>query len=137
MSPNSTSQVLVVEDNLMIRELLGTMLERMKLRVLSESDGKAGLRTAKSEVPDLILIDMRLPSLDGLDAVREMRRCPELSTIPIVALTGYSAVLREEEALEAGCNAFFPKPFDLAELSRKIDELLHVSRGGGSSRPIS
>ena len=125
---NNAARVLVVDDNVTVVSLLRTMLERMGLSVLSEGDGNVALKTARQASPDLILLDMRLPGIDGLEVVRQMRDMPELQATPIVALTGYAGVIRERDAIDAGCNAFFAKPFDLKSLEQTVRQLLDQPR---------
>ncbi len=120
----SLLRALIVDDNPLVLETLSQVVLTMGFEALTEEDGRAAVRRARSEKPDLILIDMRLPGIDGLDAVRRMRRHADLSLTPIVALTGYSHAVCEDDVLEAGCNAFVPKPFELAALRRTIREVL-------------
>ncbi len=121
---SNSARVLVVDDNVTVAEVLTVLLRQMGCEVLTESDGQQAIRTARQELPDLILLDMRLPGMDGLDVVREMRRHKELESTPIVGLTGYAGVIRSDTVLDAGCDAYFAKPFDLGELRSAIRELL-------------
>lgn len=118
---------LVIEDHESVRDVLTAALTRMGCTVLSEADGDAGLRTARSAKPDLVLVDLRLPGLDGVKLVREVRR--SLSTKPpaVIALTGYASANRREQLLAGGCDAFFEKPVDLGELERTVSALLRRS----------
>jgi CheY-like chemotaxis protein len=128
----------VVDDNLNVRELLGTVLERMGLRVIFAEDGHQCLQTLRQDGVDLVLIDLRLPGLDGLEVVRRIRKGWHCASVPIIALTGYSHVQTRESALAGGCQAFLAKPFSLNELRQKVAELLGLSfspPGPGSPPP--
>lgn len=118
---------LVIEDHESVSEVLTAALKRMGCTVLAEADGDAGLRTARSTEPDLVLVDMRLPGLHGVKLVEELRRY--LSTKPpaVIALTGYASANRRERLLASGCDAFFEKPVDLEDLARTVSALLRRS----------
>lgn len=118
---------LVIEDHESVREMLSTALRRMGCTVLSEADGDAGLRTARAEKPDLVLVDMRLPGLDGLNLVDQVRRSFSTKPPAVIVLTGYASANRRDQVLAGGGDAFFEKPIDLGELERTVSSLLKRS----------
>src|SRR5215471_20928809 len=117
-------KILLVEDNEMNRDMLRRRLERRGYRVLVAVDGRQGLEMAASESPDLILMDMSLPELDGWEAARRLKTDPRLSSIPLIALTAHAMAGDREKAMEAGCNDYDTKPVDLPRLLIKIEALL-------------
>ena len=118
------AKILLVEDNEMNRDMLSRRLERRGYQVVMAEDGGAGVAMAKSESPDIILMDMSLPVLDGWEATRQIKAAPETKAIPVIALTAHAMAGDEEKALSAGCNDYETKPVDLAKLLAKIDALL-------------
>lgn len=122
------AKILLVEDNEMNRDMLSRRLERRGYQVVMAEDGAAGVAMAKSECPDIILMDMSLPVVDGWEATRQIKGAPETRTIPVIALTAHAMAGDEEKALAAGCNDYETKPVDLPKLLAKIDALLQ-SRG--------
>jgi len=114
----------LVEDNEMNRDMLSRRLERRGYQVVIAEDGATGVTKAKSETPDLILMDMSLPVMDGWEATRQIKAVPETQHIPIIALTAHAMAGDEEKALAAGCNDYETKPVDLPKLLTKIDALL-------------
>jgi two-component system, cell cycle response regulator DivK len=119
--------ILLVEDNELNRDMLSRRLERRGYRVLIAVDGKQGVHMAKSEVPDLILMDMSLPVLDGWEATRLIKSAAETQTIPIIALTAHAMSGDRERALDAGCDDYDTKPIEFARLLHKIRACLHKS----------
>jgi CheY-like chemotaxis protein len=117
-------KILLVEDNEMNRDMLKRRLERRGYRVLVAVDGRQGLEMAASESPDLILMDMSLPELDGWEAARRLKTDPRLRSIPLIALTAHAMSGDREKAMEAGCNDYDTKPVDLPRLLVKIEALL-------------
>ena len=117
--------ILLVEDNELNRDMLSRRLERRGYRVLIAVDGKQGVHMAKSEVPDLILMDMSLPVLDGWEATRLIKSAAETQTIPIIALTAHAMSGDRERALDAGCDDYDTKPNDFTRLLHKIRACLH------------
>jgi two-component system cell cycle response regulator DivK len=113
-------KLLLVEDNEMNRDMLSRRLERKGFTVVIAVDGEQGVRLARAEKPDLILMDMSLPVLDGWEATRQLKAAPETSGIPIIALTAHAMSADEQKAREVGCNDFDTKPIDLARLLEKI-----------------
>jgi two-component system cell cycle response regulator DivK len=117
-------KILLVEDNEMNRDMLTRRLEKRGYTVIVAVDGGAGVALAQSEVPDLILMDMSLPVLDGWDATKQIKANPALVQIPIIALTAHAMESDRQKALGAGCDDFDTKPVELPRLLVKIEELL-------------
>jgi two-component system cell cycle response regulator DivK len=119
-----TKRILVVEDQDDNRRIIRDLLSSVGYEMIEALDGAAGVRLAASERPDLILMDIQLPVLDGYEATRRIREHPELGRIPIVAVTSYALSGDDAKALAAGCNAYIAKPFSPRELLAVIRELL-------------
>ena len=117
-------KVLIVEDNESLQNLLARILEHLDYLPVLASHGKDGLEKAIAEKPDLILMDMQMPVMDGWEATRELRANPETKNIPILATTALFGPNEVKTCLEAGCNGYIVKPFTLMKLQRKIAELL-------------
>ncbi len=124
------TKILLVEDNEMNRDMLSRRLERRGFQVVIAIDGQQGVDLAQAEKPDLILMDMSLPVLDGWEATRRLKGAPETRAIPIIALTAHAMAGDREKALEAGCDDYDTKPIELPRLLGKIDTLL----GNGAGR---
>ena len=118
------AKILLVEDNEMNRDMLSRRLERKGHQVLMATDGGQGVDMAKAEVPDLILMDMSLPVLDGWEATRRIRATTETKSIPVIALTAHAMAGDEQKAKEAGCDDYDTKPIEMTRLMDKIDALL-------------
>ena len=116
--------ILLVEDNEMSRDMLSRRLERKGYSVLIALDGAEGVRKARSEAPDLILMDMRLPVMDGWEATRQLKADEKTRAIPVIALTAHAMASDEQKAHEAGCEDFDTKPVELPRLLGKIEALL-------------
>ena len=123
------AKILLVEDNEMNRDMLSRRLERRGYLVVIAEDGATGVTKAKSETPDLILMDMSLPGLDGWEATRQIKAAPETRGIPVIALTAHAMSGDREKAIAAGCDDFDTKPVDLARLLEKIEALLGRAAG--------
>lgn len=117
-------KILLVEDNEMNRDMLSRRLEKRGYTVSIAVDGGEGVAKAKAEVPDLILMDMSLPVLDGWDATRQVKADPATAKVPIIALTAHAMESDRQKALQAGCDDFDTKPVELPRLLLKIEELL-------------
>lgn len=117
-------RILLVEDNEMNRDMLSRRLDRRGYQVLMAVDGKQGVDMAAAEVPDLILMDMSLPILDGWEATRQLKAAPATRAIPIIALTAHAMSGDREKALEAGADDYDTKPIELPRLLEKIQALL-------------
>ncbi len=118
------SKILLVEDNEMNRDMLSRRLDRKGYQVVFATDGKQGMEMARSEAPDLILMDMSLPLVDGWEATRQLKTAPETQAIPIIALTAHAMAGDREKALAAGANDYDTKPIELPRLLEKIQVLL-------------
>ena len=118
------ARILLVEDNEMNRDMLSRRLIRKGFDVLLAVDGGEGVAMAKSQQPDLILMDMSLPVLDGWEATRAIRAEASSQAIPIIALTAHAMDGERAKALEAGCDDFDTKPVDLPRLLEKIEQHL-------------
>ena len=119
--------ILVVEDNEMNREMLSRRLERRGYKVLIATDGETSISMAQANAPDLILMDMSLPVVDGWEATRRMKADRALRHIPVIALTAHAMANDRDKALDAGCDDYDTKPIDLSRLLGKIESLLHVA----------
>lgn len=120
-------KILLVEDNEMNRDMLSRRLVRKGYEVIIAIDGEQGYNIACAELPDLILMDMSLPVIDGWEVTRQLRNTPETKEIPIVALTAHAMAGDRERALEAGCDDYDTKPVEFSRLLDKIQTLLSNS----------
>lgn len=118
------AKILLVEDDEMNRDMLSRRLERRGYQVVIAVDGDQGVRLAQAEAPDLILMDMSLPVLDGWEATRQLKAAPATRSIPIIALTAHAMAGDRERALEAGCDDYDSKPIEFPRLLGKIQALL-------------
>ena len=118
------SKILLVEDNDMNRDMLSRRLERKAFEVIIAVDGQAGVNLATSESPDLILMDLSLPVIDGWEATRQIKGDPATQNIPVIALTAHAMSGDEEKARAAGCDDYDTKPVNLKRLLEKIGNLL-------------
>ena len=118
------AKILLVEDNEMNRDMLARRLERRGYQVVLAEDGRAGVSMGHTEAPDLILMDMSLPVVDGWEATRQLKASPQTSSIPIIALTAHAMSGDRAKAIEAGCDEYDSKPVDLPRLLEKIEVLL-------------
>ena len=117
-------KILLVEDNEMNRDMLTRRLEKRGYTISIAVDGGEGVAKAMAEMPDLILMDMSLPILDGWDATRQVKADPATKGIPVIALTAHAMEGDRQKALAAGCDDFDTKPVELNRLLLKIEELL-------------
>ena len=115
-------KILYVEDNEMNRDMLGRRLSRRDYEVIFAFDGQEGLDKMKSENPDLVLMDMGLPVLDGWEATTKAKEDPEISAIPIIALTAHAMEHDRQTALDCGADDFDTKPVDFKRLLEKIEQ---------------
>ncbi len=118
-------KVLLVEDNEMNRDMLSRRLTRLGFDVVMAVDGEAAVQMARTAHPDLILMDMSLPVLDGWGATRQIKADRETQFIPLIALTAHAMAGDRDKALDAGCDDYDTKPIDLPRLVDKIDRLLN------------
>lgn len=117
--------LLLVEDNEMNRDMLSRRLERRGYTVLLAFNGADGVALAQTQKPDLILMDMSLPVMDGWEATRRLKAAPETRHIPVIALTAHAMVADEQKARDAGCDDFDTKPVELPRLIEKITTQLN------------
>ena len=117
-------KILIVEDDAMNRDSLSRLLRRRGCEVLLAVDGEQGLALAQAEAPDLILMDLSLPGLDGWEATGRLKAAPATRSIPIVALTAHAIATHREQALAAGYDDYDTKPIELTRLLPKIQALL-------------
>ena len=113
----------------MNRDMLSRRLQRRGYEVIIAVDGERGVAMAKSEAPDLILMDMSLPVIDGWEATRTLKAAPETRNIPVIALTAHAMSTDRDKALEAGCDDYDTKPIEFSRLLEKMGAL----RGGSSA----
>ena len=122
-------KILLVEDNEMNRDMLSRRLARKGYEVVVGEDGEKGLAMAASERPDIILMDMSLPVIDGWEATRRIKAAAETAAIPVIALTAHAMASDREKALEAGCDDYDTKPVEMERLLGKIEKLLNSAAG--------
>jgi two-component system cell cycle response regulator DivK len=118
------AKILLVEDNEMNRDMLSRRLERKGFQVVMALDGGQGVEMASSEKPDIILMDMSLPVLDGWTATQKLKSNPTTALIPVIALTAHAMAGDEQKARAAGCDDYDTKPIELPRLLEKIQSLL-------------
>ncbi len=118
------SKILLVEDNEMNRDMLSRRLIKRKFDVVMAIDGQQGLDMAASESPDIILLDMSLPIMDGWEVARNLKADDNLKDIPVIALTAHAMSGDREKALEAGCDEYDTKPVEFKRLLEKINKML-------------
>lgn len=119
-----TKRILVVEDNEENRQILRDLLGHAGYKFVEAWDGEAAVAMASTDKPDLILMDIGLPGIDGYEATRRIRSDPSSGSVPIIAVTAHSLVGDEAKALEAGCDAYVAKPYSPRQLLKKIREFL-------------
>jgi len=117
-------KILLVEDNEMNRDMLSRRLAKKGFEIVIAEDGERGVAMAASETPDLILMDMSLPVIDGWEATRRIKEGDATRSIPIIALTAHAMETDREKALQAGCDDYDTKPVELPRLLEKINRLL-------------
>jgi CheY-like chemotaxis protein len=122
-------RILLVEDNEMNRDMLSRRLVRGGYEVIIAEDGARGVAIAMSDKPDLILMDMSLPVIDGWEATRQIKATPGISRIPIIALTAHAMAGDRDKALASGCDDYDTKPIELQRLLRKMETLLTAAGG--------
>lgn len=120
----SNGRILVVEDNRDNMMLVSDILRSLNYEVLQAVDGRRGIDMALAEKPDLILMDLSLPQINGWEATRQIKSNPDLKHIPIVALTAHAMVGDRERAFEAGCDDYVTKPINMPDLLSKLHRLL-------------
>jgi CheY-like chemotaxis protein len=125
-------KILIVEDNPENWDMLSRRLTRRGFKVVVARDGVEGVAMSRSESPDVILMDMNLPGLDGWEATRQIRATPETKALPIIALTAHGMPTDRARSLESGCDDHHTKPVDLTALLAQIEALLEGRRAGGA-----
>ena len=121
------TRILLVEDNEMNRDMLARRLQRRGYEVIIATDGAESVAKAQADAPDLILMDMSLPVLDGWEATRRLKAAPETRVIPVIALTAHAMSGDRDKAIEAGCDDFDTKPVEFERLLTKIEALLKMA----------
>ena len=121
------ARILLVEDNELNRDMLSRRLNRRGFEVLIAENGERALALTSEQMPDLVLMDMSLPVIDGWEATRRLKADPATAAVPIIALTAHAMASDRERALEAGCDDYDSKPVDLPRLLEKIEKLLSLS----------
>ena len=119
-----SNRILVIEDNEDNRQIIRDLLTSLGYDLIEAVDGVEGVAMAQNHRPDLILMDIQLPEIDGYEATRQIRAVPELAQVPIIAVTSYALSGGEAKARDAGCNGYVAKPFSPRELVAKIREFL-------------
>lgn len=117
-------KILLVEDNEMNRDMLARRLQRRGYEVLLAEDGQQAVDTTRTEAPDLVLMDLSLPVMDGWEATRQLKADQATADIPVIALTAHALESDRSRALEIGCDAFETKPVDIGRLLDKMSGLL-------------
>jgi two-component system cell cycle response regulator DivK len=125
----SKGHILVVEDNLDNYELVHAILEFAGYDTFLAVNGQDGVYAARKQKPDLILMDMSLPEMDGWEATRHIREDPETAQIPMVAITAHTLPQERKRALEAGVDAYLSKPFDAHQFIQLVEKTLEISKG--------
>jgi two-component system cell cycle response regulator DivK len=124
----SKGRILVVEDNLDNMTLITDVLQSLGYEAIPARDGEEGVKMAGTEKPDLVLMDLSLPKMDGWTATRLIKADENLAKIPVIALTAHAMVGDRDRALEAGCDDYLTKPLNLRELAQKLNEHIAASR---------
>lgn len=130
-----THKILVVEDDEDNRILLTRILEAQGYSVCEAGDGGEAIRIVSEEVPDLVLMDMGLPSVSGFEATRRIKEDPDFRKIPIVALTAFAMEHDRQKVMDAGCDGYITKPYDIFDLLERIKEYLKSDSNGGKNNP--
>jgi two-component system, cell cycle response regulator DivK len=123
------TKVLVVEDNEMNRDMLSRRLTRRGFQVIFAVDGQQGVDLARRERPDIILMDMSLPVIDGWEATRRVKSDDATRSVPVIGLTAHAMAGDRERAIEAGCDDYDTKPVELERLIGKMERLLGAGKG--------
>jgi len=119
-------RILVVEDNAENRDVLSRRLQRRGFEVLIAVDGNAGVAATRAEKPDLVLMDMNMPELDGWEATRQIKADPDMQATPVIALTAHAMAGDRERAIAAGCTDYHTKPIEFPKLLAQIESILQA-----------
>lgn len=130
-----TEPILITEDNPRNMKLMEAVLRPHGYAILKAADGEEALAVAAREKPALILLDMHLPKLSGLEVLERLRRMPGFGDIPVVAVTAYAMAGDKEKFLAAGCDAYVSKPINVLELPRLVAEMLYRRKWGNTAAP--
>jgi two-component system cell cycle response regulator DivK len=130
------TKVLLVEDNEMNRDMLSRRLIRRGFQVVFAMDGQQGIDLARSERPDIILMDMSLPVIDGWEATRRLKADDSTRSVPVIGLTAHAMSGDREKAIEAGCDDYDTKPVELGGLIGKIERLLGTAKDGALRQAV-
>jgi len=122
------AKILLVEDNEMNRDVMGRLLQKHGHAVLFAEDGESAVAMAQTDPPDLVLMDISLPKMDGYEATSKLRQIPTLRALPIIALTAHAMTSDRQRAFEAGCSDYETKPVEFARLLVKIERHLQGDR---------
>ena len=122
--------ILNVEDNEANRKIVRYLFTSKGYKVIEAMDGEEGVRMAEQERPDIILMDVQLPKIDGYEAARRIKANPDLRDIPIIAVTSFALSGDDVKAMEAGCDDYIAKPFKPRDLLKKVEKLLSAKEGG-------
>jgi len=131
------AKILYIEDNADNRLLVRRILMAEDYEILEAEDGFTGIALAEKEHPNLILMDMNLPEINGYDLTRQLRKIPGLQNIPIIAMTANVMHGDREKAMEAGCNGYIPKPIDVDALPRQIEQFLKATGQHSGEKKIA
>jgi len=121
-----TKTILIVEDEPRNMKLLHDLLQRFGYEIIEASDGEQGVKIAGEKIPDLILMDIMMPKMDGLEATRIIKADEKTKHIPIIALTSYAMKGDREKTIEAGCDGYIAKPIDIKEVLKAIEHYLTI-----------
>jgi two-component system, cell cycle response regulator DivK len=130
-------KILIIEDNEMNRDMLARRLEHRGFEVFAAEDGRKGLAAARTQVPDMILLDMSLPEMDGWEVARSLKRDPATRNVPVIALTAHAMPGDREAALNVGCEDYDTKPVEIERLLGKMKPLLEKDRRNQTEKPES
>jgi two-component system cell cycle response regulator DivK len=133
--PKAMPKILLVEDNEMNRDMLSRRLQRKGYEVVLALDGQNGVEMTQTQAPELVLMDMSLPVLDGWEATRRLKADPATRHIPVIALTAHAMSSDREKAIEAGCDDYDTKPVELTRLLAKIEALLRGRKMASVEEP--
>ena len=130
-------KILIVEDNELSRDMLSRRLRRKGFEVLVATDGQEGIAMAQRELPDLVLMDLSLPDLDGWEATRRLKKDVTTQHIPVIALTAHAMSGDREKAIDAGCDEYDTKPIDLRRLLSKMVRFVDDPEASGGEKSLA
>ena len=130
-------KILIVEDNELSRDMLSRRLRRKGFEVLVATDGQEGIAMAQRELPDLVLMDLSLPDLDGWEATRRLKKDAKTQHIPVIALTAHAMSGDREKAIDAGCDEYDTKPIDLRRLLSKMIRFVEDPEASGGEKSLA